>query len=77
MDVVEQAVLAIEDRDWSRLKLMLHPYIRWTLDDGRTIQGRNRILAHLDVGVVRWPPAYHELRDGQIYRWVEEQRPPG
>jgi hypothetical protein len=77
VDVVEQAVRAIEDCDWSRLKLMLHPYIRWTLDDGRTIQGRNRILAHLDAGVVTRPPVRHELRDGQIYWWVEEQRPPG
>ena len=77
MDVVEQAVLAIEDRDWSRLKVMLHSYIRWTANDGRAIYGRYRVLARLEAGMWNGPPTHHELRDGQIYRWVEERRPPG
>ncbi len=69
--VVREVVLAIERGDRDLLKPLLHPYLRWTGRDGTTIRGRNRVLAHLDQRADVGPPARHELRDGQVYRWVE------
>lgn len=71
MDVIGDAVQAIECRDWRRLKALLHPYLHWTGADGRTIRGRKNVLAHLERAPTGGPPAAHELRDEQVYRWVE------
>lgn len=70
--VVLEAVAAIEDRDWNRLKLLLHPYLHWTGPDGQTVRGRVRVLGQLGDCPPTGPPAQYELRDGQIYRWVQE-----
>jgi uncharacterized protein with gpF-like domain len=70
--VVGEAVLAIQQRDWSRLTLLLHPYIHWTDSAGRTTRGRKNALALLQSQAApTGPPSSHELRDGQIYRWAE------
>jgi hypothetical protein len=69
--VVGQAVAAIADRDWARLKPLLHPYLHWTDPDGRTTRGRDKVLRQLDGGPPPGPPARCELRDGQIYRWLQ------
>lgn len=70
MDLIVRAALnAIEQRDWAALKPVLHPYLHWT-EDGTTIRGRTKVLAHLaDSPAVRAPVTY-ELRDDQIYRWT-------
>lgn len=73
MDVVQEAVLAIEHRDWTGLRILLHPYIHWTGDDGGTIRGRKNVLERLKQTAPSGPPAMRELRDGQIYRWVESR----
>jgi hypothetical protein len=77
MDVVQEAVLAIEQRDWGRLKLLLHPYLHWTNADGQTVRGRRNVLASLQRAAPSGRPTALELRDGQIYRWVVEQHHPG
>ena len=66
---VQQMLEAVDQRDWPRLRLLLHPYLHWT-EDGRTIRGRNRVLERLTAGSMPAPPASYELRDGQIYRWT-------
>ena len=71
MEVIEAAVAAIERGDWSGLRLLLHPYVRWTGADGQTIRGRKKVLARLDEAPPTGPPRSHELRDGQIYLWTE------
>jgi len=69
--VVLEVVAAIKERDWGRLKPLLHPYLHWTGSDGETIRGRVKVMRQLDS----WPPprrpARYEPRDGQIYRWVQ------
>jgi hypothetical protein len=72
--VVLEAVAAIEERDWNRLRPLLHPYLHWTGADGETVRGRVQVLRRLEGWPPSGPPARYELRDGQVYRWVQ---PPG
>ena len=71
--VVLEAVAAIADRDWARLRPLLHPYLHWTGPDGQVTRGRAQVLRLLGDGPPAGPPARYELRDGQVYRWT--QRP--
>lgn len=70
--VVRNALVAIDRRAWDEMKRLLHPYLQWTAKDGRTIRGRKNVIAYLADASPSAPPARHELRDGQIYRWVED-----
>ena len=76
-DVVEQVpavsnVLdAIERRDWERLKPLLHPHVQWTTAVEEHLRGRDTVIARLAKDPPPAPPAFHELRDGQIYRWID------
>jgi hypothetical protein len=67
-DVVQQALDAMRRRDWERVKPLVHPYVHWTDESGRTRRGRARLVAALadsaEVAVLE----ADELRDGQIYR---------
>ena len=62
---------ALAGHNWSALRQLLHPNLRWTGPDGVTIRGRNAVPAipasQREPGE---PPAAVELRDGQIYRWL-------
>ena len=62
---------AIERRDWPRLKLLLHPYVRWTTAAEEHLCGRTKVIDRLSRDPPPAPPAYHELRDGQVYRWID------
>lgn len=68
---VVKASQLISRRDWDGVKLLLHPYLHWTSKGGRTIRGRQQVLAYLVETAVKRLPETYELRDGQIYRWVE------
>jgi hypothetical protein len=70
--VVLEAVTAIGDRDWARLRPLLHPYVHWISANGETIRGRAKVLRQLEDWSPPAPPARYELRDGQIYRWVQQ-----
>lgn len=74
-DVVRDVVAAIGARDRNALTAALHPYLHWTRTDGRTIRGRSNVLAYLETAAPTEPPFDYELRDGQIYRWVEQGTP--
>lgn len=69
--VVHDALRAVERHDWDALRGLLHPYLHWTRGDGRRVRGRTNALAELVRAPVTGPPLHYELRDGQIYRWVE------
>jgi hypothetical protein len=73
--VVDDALAAIRRRDWDALRPLLHPYLHWTGADGRTVRGRVRVLALLADHPPTGRPVRHELRDGQVYRWVEGRDP--
>jgi SnoaL-like domain len=69
--LVRDAVTAIGRRDWPAVKALLHPYLRWMCADGRTVRGRSKVLAYLAATPPHDPPGRYEIRDGQIYRWIE------
>ena len=75
-DVTREAHAAMLARDWETLRLLLHPYLRWTDASGRTIRGRTKVLAMLEESGPPDPPDSVELRDDQIYRWLEPPAPP-
>ncbi len=69
--VVANALAAIEGGDWARVKPLLHPYLQWTGPGGQTVRGRTKVLSQLARRPPAGLPVRYELRDGQIYRWVE------
>jgi hypothetical protein len=68
---VSNVLDAIERRDWERLKLLLHPYVHWTTAAEEQLRGRRQVIARLERDPPPAPPAWHELRDGQVYRWID------
>jgi hypothetical protein len=68
-DVASAAHAAIIERDWTTLRLLLHPYLHWTNSSGHTVRGRSKVLAMLELDDIPGPASAVELRDGQIYRW--------
>jgi len=77
VDEVTRAVHeAMLECDWEGLRPMLHPYLRWTAADGTQLRGRTKVIARLRTAAPSAEPAAVELRDGQIYRWQEQTRPP-
>jgi hypothetical protein len=63
---------AIERRDWERLKRLLHPDVHWTTAAEEDLRGPEDVIARLVNDPVPGPPAWHELRDGGIYRWIDK-----
>ncbi len=76
-EIVDVAHDAIADRDWDRLRPLLHPYLHWTDDRDVTVRGRSKVLAMLAGADPPDRPAAVELRDGQIYRWTSTSAPDG
>jgi hypothetical protein len=68
---VSNVLATIERRDWERLKLLLHPSVHWTTAAEENLRGCDEVVAQLAKDPPPAPPAYHELRDGQIYRWID------
>jgi hypothetical protein len=62
---------AIERRDWTRLKRLLHPSVHWTTAAEDDLRGVEEVVARLSLDPPPAPPAYHEVRDGMIYRWID------
>ena len=70
-EVTRAAYESILDRDWDRLRPMLHPYLHWSAADGTRLRGRTKVIDRLQEAAPPVKPAAVELRDGQIYRWQE------
>ena len=68
MEIIEDVLAAVERQDWSRVKLLLHPYLHWK-EPGVAIRGRVKVLGRLQNGSPAAAPTSYALRDGQIYRW--------
>jgi hypothetical protein len=45
--VVYEALDAMARGDVESLRLLLHPYLRWTTSSGDVIRGRNNVLGHV------------------------------
>lgn len=63
-DVLE----TVERRNWLRLRRLLHPDVHWTTAVEEHLHGPSAVIACLAEDP---PPAYHELRDGRVIRWIE------
>lgn len=75
-EVTRAAYESMLERDWARLRLMLHPYLHWRLADGTRLRGRNKVIDRLQHAAPPVEPVAVELHDGQIYRWQEPLQPP-
>jgi hypothetical protein len=62
---------AIERRNWTRLRRLLHPEIHWTTAAEEDLRGRAAVITRLAGDPPPAPPSYHELRDGLMYRWID------
>jgi hypothetical protein len=68
---VSNVLDAIERRDWARLRGLLDPAVHWTTAVEEHLHGADAVLARLAADPPPAPPAYHELRDGLVVRWID------
>lgn len=61
----------IESRNWSRLERLLDPDVHWTTAVEEHLRGPAAVIARLSDDPPPAPPAYHEVRDGLITRWID------
>ena len=61
----------IERRNWERLRRLLDPQVHWTTAVEEQLHGADAVVACLADDPPPAPPAYHELRDGRIVRWID------
>lgn len=61
----------IERRDWERLTRLLHPSVHWTTAIEEHLHGPDAVVKLLQHDPPPAPPAYHEVQDGLIVRWVD------
>ena len=62
---------AIERRDWERLERLLAPDVHWTTAAEDELHGPEQVIDRLSRDPPPAPPAYHELREGRIVRWID------
>ena len=60
---------AVAGDEWAVLRRVLHPYLHFTDEHGRTTRGRTKVIALLRMVETLDAPTEVELRDGQVYRW--------
>jgi hypothetical protein len=68
---VGDVLATIEARDWTRLRRLLHPSVHWTTAAEEHLHGPGAVIAVLSEDPPPAPPAYHELRDGRVIRWID------
>lgn len=68
---VGNVLTTIEHRDWPRLESLLDPEVHWTTAVEEHLHGRAEVIARLSADPPPAPPAYHEVRDGLITRWID------
>ena len=71
MPAVGNVLATIERRDWARLERMLAPDVHWTTAVEEHLHGPSAVVERLRADPPPAPPAYHELRDGLIIRWID------
>jgi hypothetical protein len=68
---VGNVLTTIERRDWPRLRRLLDPEVHWTTAVEEHLHGPDAVIACLVADPPPAPPAYHELRDGLVVRWID------
>lgn len=68
---VGNVLTAIERRDWGRLRQLLDPAVHWTTAIEEDLYGPDEVIALLQGDPPPAPPAFHEVRDGLIVRWID------
>jgi hypothetical protein len=71
MPAVCDVLTTIEARDWSRLERLLDPNVHWTTAIEEHLHGPSEVIALLSDDPPPAPPAFHEVRDGLIARWID------
>jgi hypothetical protein len=66
---VTTVIGAVAGDDWVVLRRVLHPYLRFTDECGRTTRGRSKVIALLRACETLERPTEVELREGQVYLW--------
>lgn len=61
----------IERRDWARLERLLAPDVHWSTAAEDELHGPAAVIDRLRRDPPPAPPAYHELRDGLLVRWID------
>lgn len=68
---VGNVLTAIECRDWTRLERLLDPEVHWTTAVEEHLHGTVAVIDRLSRDPPPAPPAYHELRNGRVVRWID------
>ena len=68
---VSDVLDAIERRNWDRLRRLLHPDVHWTTAIEEHLHGPGAVIALLSDDPPPAPPAYHELSEGLVIRWID------
>jgi hypothetical protein len=68
---VSNVLDAIERREWARLEGLLDPDVHWTTAVEEQLHGSAEVIDCLSGDPPPAPPAYHEVRDGLIVRWID------
>jgi hypothetical protein len=68
---VSNVLDAIERGDWPRFERLLHPDVHWTTAAEEDLHGPEAVVARLSRDPPPAPPAWHELRDGRLVRWID------
>ena len=71
MPAVSDVLDAIERRDWSRLERLLDPNVHWTTAVEEHLHGPREVIACLSEDPPPAPPAYHEVDNGLVTRWID------
>lgn len=68
---VSDVLTTIERRDWSRLERLLDPDVHWTTAIEEHLHGSAKVIDLLANDPPPSPPAFHEVRNGLIVRWID------
>ena len=71
VQAVSDVLATIERGDWGRLERLLAPDVHWTTVVEEHLHGRDAVVAVLKGDPPPAPPAFHEVRDGLIVRWID------
>ena len=71
VQAVSDVLATIERRDWSRLEQLLDPDVHWTTAIEEDLHGPDEVITRQRNDPPPAPPAFHELRDGLIVRWID------
>ncbi len=66
-----EVLTAIEQRDWPRLERLLDPDVQWTTAIEEHLYGPAEVIDLLAGDPPPAPPAFHEVRNGLIVRWID------